>query len=199
MSEIKFDQKNARVRNEVAKSAILESLKRLGAGRSIVIDRDGVIIAGNGVYEQAKALGIPVRVVDSDGSVLIAVKRTDLATADAQRVGLAVADNQTAQLAEWDESILAELRASIGDFDGATGFITHKTDWGSPPPEDTDSQDEETISKKDTQLILGDMRIGVSREDYHRVVEGIRLRVGFEPLIVVEEFKRMIGLEGGAA
>jgi len=199
MNGIKFDQKNARIRNEVAKSAILESLKRLGAGRSIVIDREGVIIAGNGVYEQAQALGIPVRVIDSDGSVLIAVKRTDLATDDAQRIGLAVADNQTAQLAEWDETILAELRASIGDFDAATGFITHKTDWGSPPPEDTDGQDDETISKKDTQLILGDMRIGVSREDYHRVVEGIRQRVGFEPLIVVAEMKRMIGLEGGAA
>ena len=51
MNEIKFDDRYYRVHNDKNKRLIRKSLVECGAGRSIVLDKDDVIIAGNGVYE----------------------------------------------------------------------------------------------------------------------------------------------------
>ena len=79
LSELKPDVRNARKRNKRASSTIEHSLKTLGAGRSIVIDKHGAIIAGNGVVENAAKAGITdIEVIQSDGSRIIAVQRVDL-------------------------------------------------------------------------------------------------------------------------
>ena len=71
---IKYDPRNYRIHGEENKRLINKSLAECGAGRSIVVDRDDVIISGNGVYEQAQALGLKVRIIESDGNELIAIK-----------------------------------------------------------------------------------------------------------------------------
>ena len=76
--EIKFDKRNYRKHNDKNKSLIKKSLQECGTGRSIIIDADNEIIGGNGVYEQAQKLNIPVRIIDTDCKELIAAKRTDL-------------------------------------------------------------------------------------------------------------------------
>ena len=101
-TQIKFDERNYRKRSKKNKAIIKKSLSELGAGRSILLDNEDSLIAGNGVYEQAQALGIPVRVIETDGSELIAVKRTDLATGDEKRRKLALADNVASDLSEFD-------------------------------------------------------------------------------------------------
>ena len=65
-------------------------------------DKNSEIIAGNGVYEQAKALNIPLKIIETDGKELVVVKRTDLNTTDAKRKKLALLDNSTADKVEWD-------------------------------------------------------------------------------------------------
>jgi hypothetical protein len=108
------DKKNARRRTTRGAETIEHSLRELGAGRSIVIDRDGKIIAGNGVIESAGKAGITeVEVIESDGSRIIAVKRTDLGIDDPKARQLAVADNRTAELAEWVPGTLVDLSASL--------------------------------------------------------------------------------------
>lgn len=104
MEEIKLDENNYRIHDERNKQLINKSLKEYGAGRSVLLDKEGVIIAGNGTYEQAKELGIPVKVIETDGSELIAVKRTDLATEDVKRKGLAIMDNSTTDSSKFDVS-----------------------------------------------------------------------------------------------
>ncbi len=99
---ITFDHNNYRKHSDKNKSLIRKSLKECGAGRSIITDKNGEIIAGNGVYEQAKALNIPVKIVETDGSELVVVKRTDLATEDEKRKKLALMDNSTSDQVEWD-------------------------------------------------------------------------------------------------
>ena len=74
--EIKFDPRNYRKHSEQNRKVIKKSLQELGAGRSVVIDADDTLVAGNGVYEQAQKLKMPVRVVETDGSELVVVKRT---------------------------------------------------------------------------------------------------------------------------
>lgn len=106
MTEIKFDARNYRKHNDKNKELIKKSLEECGAGRSILIDNEGEIIAGNGVYEQAKALNIPVKVVETDGSELVVVKRTDLQTSDLQRQRLAIMDNSANDTSEFDIALL---------------------------------------------------------------------------------------------
>ena len=108
MDEIKFDPRNYRKHSEQNKKVIKKSLKELGAGRSIVIDNEGEIIAGNGVYEQAQKLGIKTKIVETDGSELVVVKRTDLATDDDKRKRLALADNAASDTSEWADELLRE-------------------------------------------------------------------------------------------
>jgi DNA modification methylase len=102
------DPANARLHPPRNRALIRQSLEEVGGGRSILVDGDGVIRAGNGVYAEAADLGIPVRVVDASPDELIAVRRKDLTGAAAERAALL--DNRAAELATWDGAALAELR-----------------------------------------------------------------------------------------
>ena len=105
-NNLKFDKRNYRKHNERNKKLIRKSLEECGTGRSIIVDSNNEIIAGNGVYEQAEAMNIPVKVIETDGTELIAVKRTDLNTDDDKRTKLAILDNSTADTSEMDYALL---------------------------------------------------------------------------------------------
>ena len=108
LKDLKHDHKNARRRTDRSSRLIAESLKRYGAARSIVIDEENRILAGNGTIEGAKAAGIKnVRVIETDGTEIIAVKRVGL-TED-EKIGLALADNRTSDLSEWDGAMLHQI------------------------------------------------------------------------------------------
>ena len=108
IKDLKSDHKNARKRTDRSAELIKESLRRYGAARSIVIDEDNRILAGNGTIEGAKEAGINrIRVIETDGDEVIAVRRTGLT--EEQKVGLALADNRTADLSEWDQEMLNRL------------------------------------------------------------------------------------------
>ena len=104
--EIKFDKRNYRKHNDRNKELIRKSLDECGAGRSIVIDNEGEIIAGNGIYEQAQQLGLKTKIIETDGSELVVVKRTDLSTDDEKRKQLAIMDNSTSDSSEFDLELL---------------------------------------------------------------------------------------------
>ena len=122
MEKLKLDPRNVRKHGKRNQQVIAESLRELGAGRSILIDSSNTAVAGNGVLEQAEKLGIPIRVVESDGSELIAVKRVDLSPVDPKRNALASADNRASDLSLFDEDAMAKLLAECGDFKMKAGF-----------------------------------------------------------------------------
>lgn len=103
---IKQDSRNYRIHTDQNKELIRKSLEDCGAGRSILVDKNDRIIAGNGIFEQAQALNIPTEIIETDGKKLIVVKRTDLDTYDDKRVQLAVMDNATQDLSHFDEELL---------------------------------------------------------------------------------------------
>ena len=108
LKDLKPDPRNARTRTDRSASLIQESLQRFGAARSIVIDEDGRILAGNGTVEGAKAAGISkVRIIETEGDEIVAVRRTGLT--EEQKIGLALADNRTSDLSEWDGLMLQQL------------------------------------------------------------------------------------------
>lgn len=111
--DLTADPKNARTHSARNLSAIETSLRKVGGARSIVIDEDNVILAGNGTVLAAAAVGIDkVRVVEATGDEIIAVRRTGLSKR--QKAELAVYDNRTAELADWDEDALRALAADEG-------------------------------------------------------------------------------------
>lgn len=117
------DPQNANRGTARGRDLLARSLRQYGAGRSILTDKHGVIIAGNKTTEAATALGLPIRVVETDGTELVVVQRSDLdlATDPAARE-LAYADNRIAALdLDWDiEQLLADRDAGL-DL-GAVGF-----------------------------------------------------------------------------
>jgi site-specific DNA-methyltransferase (adenine-specific) len=106
------DPKNARIHSHENLDLIAAALRDVGAARSIVVDEDGVVLAGNATVQAARAAGLDrVRIVESDGSELIAVRRSGL-SADA-KTRLALYDNRAAELADWDRDVLADLADTI--------------------------------------------------------------------------------------
>ncbi len=94
------DNRNARKHSKKNLEAVRESLRSLGAGRSIVVDRDGSVIGGNATFQEAKKLGLPLEFVRTNGEKLVVVVREDLSTDDPKRKALALADNRAAEMAD---------------------------------------------------------------------------------------------------
>ncbi len=116
LSDLIPDARNANRGTDRGRSAVRKSLQDLGAGRSIVLDKHGRIIAGNKTAEQAGKAGISrVIVVRTDGTELVAVQRTDLDLEQDQRAKLlAVADNRTAELGlDWDAEVLKAISEEV--------------------------------------------------------------------------------------
>ena len=149
IKDLKSDHKNARRRTDRSAELIKESLQRYGAARSIVIDEDNRILAGNGTIEGAKEAGINrIRVIETDGDEVIAVRRTGLT--EEQKVGLALADNRTADLSEWDQEMLNRLgeQHDISLFfsqDDLDGIL--ETEVETLPPEDFDEVDDDITTE----------------------------------------------------
>ena len=116
LADLTRDARNANKGTKRGAEAIARSLKAYGAGRSILIDRKGRIIAGNKTVENAGAAGLnDVQVVQTDGKRLIAVQRMDLdLERDKAAKELAIADNRTAEVnLEWDGPALSELGKEV--------------------------------------------------------------------------------------
>lgn len=116
LSDLVFDDKNFNKHTEYGMSLIEKSIRNNGAGRSILIDKNNRIIAGNGVTEVAGQIGLEdVQIVETDGSKIIAVKRTDIDLDSKEGREMALADNATASAdLEWDMENLAE---AVQDYD----------------------------------------------------------------------------------
>lgn len=106
--KIKLDSKNYRKHSTENQEMINKSLRELGAGRSVLMDNEDELIAGNETYTQAQKLGLPIKIVESDGKTLIVVKRTDLATEDDARKQLAIVDNLASDKSEFDFELLKD-------------------------------------------------------------------------------------------
>ena len=113
LADLVPDPANRRVHSERNLAMVREALETVGTARSIVIDETNTILAGNGVTAAATAAGLTkVRIVESDGDEVIAVRRRGLT--DEQKRALALYDNRTAELATWDaDQLKADLTAGL--------------------------------------------------------------------------------------
>lgn len=143
------DNKNFNKGTEYGDRLMDESLRKFGLARSIVIDKNNRIIAGNKTAEKAADIGFTdVLVVEVDGNQLVAVKRKDIDLDSAKGRELALADNATskANLA-WDESLIKEVSQQWG---------FEPQDWGVDVFQQEEPEQEEPSGKKEisTRLIV---------------------------------------------
>ena len=110
------DDHNFNKGTDAGRQLMEKSFKELGAGRSILVDKDGRIIAGNKSQQAAIAAGIKkVRIIETTGDELVAVKRTDLSLDSKEGRELALADNLTTQVnLAWDEVELHKAEVEQG-------------------------------------------------------------------------------------
>jgi len=166
INDLKSDHKNARRRTDRSSDLIKESLQRYGAARSIVIDEENRILAGNGTIDGAKAAGIRrVRIIESEGDEVIAVRRSGLS--EEEKVGLALADNRTADLSEWDQEMLHRLSEehdlepwfNAEDLDELLNVTELEPEEGNTDPDDVPEAPEDPITKPGDLWILGNHRL----------------------------------------
>ncbi len=106
------DPSNVRKHGPRNLDTIKASLARFGQVKPIVVDGDNIVRAGNGTLMAARALGWST----------IEIVRTPLKGAEA--TAYAIADNRTAELAEWDEDALAQQLAALQIDDEALAVAT---------------------------------------------------------------------------
>jgi DNA modification methylase len=144
VADLTLDPQNARTHSQKNLDAIKASLTKFGQRKPIVITGEGLVLAGNGTLEAAKSLGwdhIDVTITPSDW---------DLNTARAY----ALADNRTAELAEWDENVLAKQLLELIDED----FDIEAIGFELPEPEiEPEPDDAPTIEEVEHRTKLGQL------------------------------------------
>lgn len=124
IKELIPDSKNFNKHSEYGMSLLEKSVGKFGMGRSILLDKNNRIIAGNGITETAGQLGFEdVEIVESDGSKIIAVKRTDIDLDTPEGRELALADNATnAANLKWDAAAIKKAEQDYGIVKEAWGI-----------------------------------------------------------------------------
>lgn len=105
ITELIEDPRNARKHSKKNLAAIKASLKRFGQVKPIVIRKDKVVVAGNGRLKMARELG---------WKEMAAIVFTG---SEKEARAYAIADNRSAELAEWNEKELALQLPTFEGFD----------------------------------------------------------------------------------
>lgn len=177
IEELKAYEKNPR-HNEKAVDAVAASIKEFGWKNPVVIDKDGVIAAGHTRVAAAKKLGI---------KTVPCIVADDLT--DEQIRAFRLADNKTAELAEWDDELLAEELKMLEDIDMSQfGFegLEEMLDETREATEDDFNEDEEDIeplTKSGDIWVLGDHRLicgdSTQKDVIDRLMQGERADMVF--------------------
>jgi hypothetical protein len=180
LSKLAADPANVRKHNSKNLKAIEASLRRFGQQKPIVVDGDGIVRAGNGTLAAAQQLGW----------THIDIVRTELKGADA--TAYAIADNRTAELAEWDEEALSQQLAAIQiedeDLAESSGFDTAEIekmvladkevveDEVPEPPTDPTTKPGDLWILGKHRLLCGD---STRAEDVDRLMDGMKADLCF--------------------
>lgn len=163
INELQQDDHNFNKGTEEGGKLMKKSFSELGAGRSILIDKNGRIIAGNKSQKAAIEAGIKkVRVIETTGDELVAVKRTDLDINSKKGREMALLDNLTTQVnLNWDEVELQNM---------ADEYNIDMNEWNMALPEIADIDAQPTTEAKDVK----ELKLVFTPEQYQFVLAQLR-------------------------
>ncbi len=157
------DDKNFNKGSEAGAKLIKKSFEKFGAGRSILLDKNNRIIAGNKSVEFS---GIDdVQIVESDGTKLIAVKRTDIDLDTPLGREMALADNASAKanIVFDAELIEAEVGVAVAE------------EWGVPQStKDIDYSDKNKEIDTDFEDQKYNFKLEYTEDEYIELKEKIQ-------------------------
>jgi len=180
VEQVKPYENNPRV-NDGAVDAVAASIREFGFKVPIVVDGEGVIVAGHTRYKAAKKLGM------AEVPVIVA---TDLSPDQIR--AFRIADNQTASLADWDYDLLpielGELQAAdfnlqlLGfDQDELAKLLNPGVMEGLTDPDDVPAPPDEAITQLGDLWILGNHRLlcgdSSSVADVDRLLDGAAIHL----------------------
>ena len=124
IKDLTFDNRNFNKHSEYGMGLLEKSVGKFGMGRSILVDKNNRIIAGNGITETAGNIGIEdVRFIDTDGKEIIAVRRNDIDLDSPEGREMALADNATnAANLKWDVAAIKKAEQDYGIVKEAWGI-----------------------------------------------------------------------------
>lgn len=142
MDEIRPYEKNPR-KNDGAVKYVAESIKQFGFKVPIVIDGDGVIVAGHTRWKAAKEIGL---------ETVPCVVADDLT--EKQIKAFRLADNKVAEKAVWDFDLLATELDDLIDMDMSDFGFLHGEDITLDVNDDDFMQDTEITKEKKPKEVV---------------------------------------------
>ncbi|WP_245953913.1 site-specific DNA-methyltransferase, partial [Parasphingopyxis lamellibrachiae] len=186
LGAIRINPKNPRTHNAQQIRQISRSITRFGFVNPIIINDDGLIVAGAGRYLAAEALGL-----EEVPTLKVAF------VTEADRRAFALADNRVAELSTWNENLLAAefeflFEAEFDDIE-ITGFDAIEIDDimlgdeqvsdDDEPPVELPEADAQAVSRTGDLWQIGDHRLlcgdALDPDSYDRLLEGERAQLVF--------------------
>lgn len=118
LADIKPYERNPRIIPQAAVDAVARSIQAFGFRQPIVVDKNGVILAGHTRYKAAQQLGL---------TEVPVVWQTDITEIQAR--GYRIADNKVAELSAWDRDALDLEVRELSDLGGTDLDALGLADW----------------------------------------------------------------------
>lgn len=159
LSDLIPDDLNANKGTEYGAHLVESSIRKFGAGRSILLDMNNRIIAGNKTTENAAAIGLEdVIIIETTGTQIVAVKRMDIDLDTAQGREMAIADNASAKAnIAWDEENIKAIEEK---------WEISPEEWGIS----TEFEEDEEVEDLDDKKAIS-TKMEVECEDVSKLVE----------------------------
>lgn len=184
------DDHNFNKHTEYGMHLLEKSVGEFGLGRSILLDKNNRIMGGNGITETAANLDLnKVIVVETDGTQLVAVKRTDMDLDTKRGREMAMADNATGKANLDFDPAQIDMMAEKYDFDPSDWGVDISTpDVDLDEPDDDNVKDDEFDEESENIIVrckpgdvwqLGDHRLmcgdSISLDDVKRLLGGVKI------------------------
>jgi hypothetical protein len=183
------DAKNARTHPEEQIAQLAAAITEWGWTMPVLVDEEGKIIAGHGRVMAAERLGL------TEVPTMTAV-----GWSEKQKRAYILADNKLAMNSGWDDELLRDELADLGDLVSLTGFDKTELDALFETPEIEDgmfgSQNGNKVSA--TMMQFGEYRMKVDQGDYNRWLDALRNEVGFDKEAILAEISRRLRIHAPA-
>lgn len=168
VAELSLDPSNVRKHSRRNLDAIKASLRKFGQQKPIVVDAKGIVLAGNGTLAAAQELGWEE----------IEIVRTQLEGVEATM--FAIADNRTAELAEWEDS-LAEVLQKLQD----DGHDLGELGYDISDLDELIERNETDDQKKDVEIVSAlEVIAECENEDQQKLIYDLLSEKGFKCRLV---------------